>query len=412
MVWTNRGVRTCGWRRFACALMTSLGCLVCVPVAAGEWLIEDAVGAPGDIVDVPVFFRADGRTAVAISTIYFSIPLHVDVQGVLPSDGEGLCVVDGYNLVRVTIGSARRDEGTLIRVCSIPVTVGQHFRASVSMSMGAGECLDVGAQPVECTGRGASFLVDGVPRWFERAPVVVPHAAPFGPTQEALLQFDYAGNPDTPPLRSFDAPRPVHVDTIFARGDWAFRKSSAAPNAAVTALLRAVRPTYASTTDHAAGVAAARNDPLVEAVIPHAGQFPHLIYPSRPVAGQPFALWFATYACRIFIPDSYDDRIVRTEGNAVHVYVPELSLACGVPPPGEFHNLLNMPGLPAGEYTLYITGYEDDPDVPPDLSWPLPFVVAPGGVEADPVRIPVAGFAWLVALALTLVAFALRMRVR
>ena len=414
MAWMNSWRHACGWRRFACVMAVSLVCLVSAPVAAGEWVIEDATGAPGDTVHVPVFFRADGQTVAAIARVTMESPLRVRPQGPLPSDGEGICVVDEYGRVRVSLDTARREAGTLIRVCSMPVTVPRYFRTRVRMTISPGGCLDGGAQPVECIGRTATFLVDGVPRWYERAAVVVPHAAPIGPTQDALLQFDYANNPGTPPLRSFDAPRPVHVDTIFAPGDWAFRKGATPPNAAVAALLRAVRPTYASAADHAAGVEVARHDPQVEAVIPSAGLFPYRIYPERPVAGQPFALWFATDACGNFTPSSYDDRIVRVEGNTVIVLVPEErdNICFGVPPGGEFHYLFNMPGLSAGQYSLQVAGYDGDPDVPSSPSWPLQFEVAPGGVVEDPVRIPASGFVWLFALGFGLVVLALRVRLR
>ena len=102
------------------------------------------------------------------------------------------------------------------------------------------------------------------------------------------------------------------------------------------------------------------------------------------MAGQPFALWLATNGCTALIPTSYDDRVVRVDGNTVHVFVPELPNLCGVPPPGEYHTLLNMPALPAGEYTLHVTYYATTPDIEPWLDAPLQFVVAPGVLAPAP----------------------------
>lgn len=385
-----------GWRHVVAMLLAT-----CAPWAAqaGEWVLEDAVGVPGETVQVPVFFRAGTQAVATTATVFLQSPLGVRPPGPLAQDGAGSCGANLYGDVEASIDTRGQAAGTLIRVCSFPVTVPNHFRVHVPMTVRVDECIGTDAQPAVCSaGSGARFLIDTEPRWYERAAVIVPKPAPRGPTQQALLDFDYAADPAMPPLASLHAPRPAAVDTIFAQGDWSFGKVNGTPNAAVAALLRAVRPTWATRADHAAGVAAARLDPQVEGVIDRPGMFPFRVYPERPVAGQPFALWLTTSSCIVLIPTSYDDRVVRVDGNIVHVFVPELLTLCGVPPPGEFQTLLNMPALPAGEYTLHVTHYHTTPDIEPWLGEPLQFVVAPGVLAPPPVRVPTAGTVALLVL--------------
>lgn len=384
-----------GWRRFAAAALTIVAAW---SAQAGEWIISDVPGAPGETVHVPVHFRVDGQVIASTATIFLHQPLSVLPQSAI-GGGSGSCVANRYNQVEAFVDTRGQAAGTVIHVCSFPVTVPRYFGTQLPMTVRVDECIDARAQPVVCSaGSGARFTIVAEPRWFERAAVIVPRSVPRGPTQQSLLDFDYANDAATPPLASLDVPRPAAVDTIFAPGDWSFGKASGMPNAAVAALLRAVRPTWATRADHAAGVAAARRDPQVESVIEHPGIFPYRVYPAQPRAGQPFALWMAHDACTVLIPTSYDDRVVRVERSTVHVFVPELATMCAVPPGGEYHTLLNMPALPAGEYTLYVTRYETTPELEPSFDAPLQFVVAPGLVAQPPVRVPTLGASALLLL--------------
>lgn len=221
------------------------------------------------------------------------------------------------------------------------------------------------------------FLIDGPPHWRERALIVVPSAS--APPREQIVAFDYANNPAPAPLHMLDAPRPANVAHVFASfpNANAYAKSAGAPNAAVQALRGAVRAIYRDEAERAQAQASATQDPRVVGITAQA-YFGTRTWPERPRAGEPFALWHTSSLCSAVHPLHYDEREVTVMERLVRVTVPSRpGPGVGVCPGGESHSLLNVPGLPAGDYRLRLES-TSEPDGP-YLEGEATFTVLPAG---------------------------------
>lgn len=387
----------------------AFACIAALPQSASAqaWLVEDASGLPGETVPIRISFRSDGHVIAATTTVLLS-PFLSAVPGFHAGD-VGICEGSGSGgAFRVESSMGATTPGEVVHVCTVLVRVQPTYRRTVGLRAAAGMCMDRTSAMSPCIAGESRFAILGEAWPFQRSLLIVPHAAPRGPSPEQLVFFDWSDATTAAPLSGAESPRPQYVRSVFADEPWygqappppaVYSVMDGVPNPAAAALTRSVRATYADEAERQQAFDRLRSDPDVLDVVQQAPgtQF---VYPVQPVAGQPFALWFWTSVCGNYTPSSYDDRIVRVEGNVVRVHVPERGQQmCGVPPPGTIHHVLNMPALPAGTYSLEVHGYYATPgDGYPSLADPMQITVRGGVVVAAPSVVPATGLPMLVLL--------------
>jgi hypothetical protein len=372
--------------------------------AVSGWLVSDGSAAPGESAQIEVRFRNDGDVWFAQAKVFVDWPLSIPAAGTtFGVASTALCVSESQSRAAIElVDHSGTPHETL--VCRIPVTPRpDETRRTVRIAV-VGTCLHVSGSPVPCERGEGSFHIDGPAPWRERNLVVVPKASPLGPSRSALLDFDYA-SPQAAPLQTFDAPRPRDVSSSFAGfpDDGAFTKAGAQPNAAVAALLRSVRASYQTEADVQQALGSARADPQVEAALTTTGWYGARVYPAQPTAGVPFALWLTTGVCTAF-GGELDDRHVTVESGRIDVEVPfgPFGGGHGVCPGGELHFLWNMPGVPAGQYTLRIATF-DNLDNTDSERYSIPVTVVAQGAATSALRsIPAVDSRMLGALAIAL----------
>ena len=367
--------------------------------AAEQWRLTDAAVRPGETAHVELRVRHDGEVLPGSSLRVIVHGRQVLVSGGIVESGGGmLCSRTGESVVQVQVVQPPA-HGAEQLVCRIPVrTYPDAFRetsyVAATRTCPPGESCEEVAR--------SNLLVDAPAHWRERALIVIPR--PEGPSQAALLAFDYANPSASAPLRTFETPRPAdvaHAFEAFPAGS-AFAKSSVPPNPAVAALLRSVRAIYRDETARAAAQTHAAQDGDVEGVLADAW-YGMRIWPTQPIAGEPFALWHAAPVCTPVVPQHFDEREVAVAGDQVVVTVRDNQMvdfaSC---PDGEIHALLNMPGLPAGTYRLSLRSVSAFGEATEQAS--IPLIVRARGSAAAPAIHAVPGSS-LPALVLLVLAF-------
>ena len=360
---------------------------------------------PGSYAQVYIHFDADDAPVSGVATVDASNWPHVQ----LPEEGSEFfghdvtCRFGANGLITATLEDWHGDGVGPLAYCNFSVLIADDAPSTtVAIGFQSVSCLDVNAAALPCEGRTGTLFIDGPPTVAERSFLVLPHAPPRGPTGEVIDAFDPADPASPLPLQAFASPRPMGMRTNWrgSENELYFQRA----NVAALSMLNAMYVTYASIGERDAGLALARNDPGVGAVFPDGGMPPLYLYPELPRARQPLALYLLTGICEPYYTDDPDDREIEISGNTVLVYLPtDNDNLCGVPPPGSYAHILNLPGLAAGDYTLRVLSRPMYPGDEVEDRYVFDFTVAQGvPTMAQPREIPGPAIGWLIALALGL----------
>lgn len=336
---------------------------------------------------VEVRLQNDGRVAsftgrVSVDEMYLRRPPF----GWRSEGGQGLCTVSVSWGVDVDVALWPVVASEDLLVCRFPLQAAGVTRRNVALSV-RGECRDLAGGLLPCEFSNGSVMVDGLDPLPERSMAFIPKLPPQAPARSQILAFDYRASSESAPLVSLDSPRPESAESIFVAWYSPLKGAVGAPNLSVQELLRAVRVVYADSESRDSGLRRVAVDPAVHAVLPAGMNGAASIYPARPRPGQPFALWLTGPTCTYYIADHHDDRQVLRDGHRLLVHARYRADPCGVRPFGNHHALLNMPGLPAGRYTLEVLprNWETGED-----AWYAPRYSLDLIVEGEPASTPVA----------------------
>ena len=377
--------------------------LVLIPqiAGAGTWLIRATDTRPGSNSFVRISFRADEVTTSGVATIETAGWPHVR----LPEEGWEYagCRVGAAGRLTISSTSLLGTSGSERDICYF-VARANSDAPSTTLSVGFSSvsCLDASSKPVNCDSQGGTMFIDGPPTIADRSFMLLPHGPPRGPARAVLEAFVPLDPSSSPPVQSLASPRPIRYFVGY-RSPWSDLFHERANRAAVS-LLSKMYATFGSISERNAALSLAGADHQVAAVFPE-GRLPSpFVYPTRPVANAPFALYLRTGICEPYLTDHPDDREIEIEGNTIRVYLSEDNEnLCGVPPPGEFEHVLNLPGLPGGEYAIRVVSR---PEYPGDVvreRFALPLTVARGVPSVNtPQQVPGPAHAWLAALSLAL----------
>ena len=327
--------------------------------AAAQVYVENGSAKTGETAFVDVRLKNDGE--VAFVAAYVEIPqLHFVYlpDGQVFESGSFATCREAFGGVQIVAAPQETAAGIDSLLCRVPLTPSSEVRRALTIEV-RGRCQDQFDAEVPCEFVAGSFYIDGRGTLSDRTVALIPELPPVAPAQADIVAFDYSDASRAAPLAALDLPRPESV-TRLSFGPYPVA-AAGTPNSAVQELLRAVRVSYQDIEAKEAGLGAATRDSAVRAVIatPISEINRSFVYPHRPAALQPFALWIDIRQCDFFAPTGYDDRDVRLEGRHITVLVPyRTDLGC---PPllGAIRGgslVLNLPGLAPGEYTLELRG--------------------------------------------------------
>lgn len=385
------------------------GLVLSSEASASTWSVSVNWARPGAYAWISIRLDADSTVASGVAVVDTSDWPYVELSEVdaITHRYRAVCEVAAGGLIVATLEGAELDP-RYDAYCDVMVWISADAPSTTfPIGFASVSCLDEHSAPVSpCEGSPGSLFIDGPPTLIERSFLMLPHAPPRGPAVDVIDAFDPANAASTAPVESLDAPRPIRY---WPRVQGPLGEPYLRPaNDAAYSLLKAMYVTYGSLEDREQALAAARVDPQVAAVFPDA-EMPHLyLYPERPRAHAPLALYLETGICEPYRTDHPDDREVDVIGNTVVVYLStDNDNICGVPPPGTFPHFINLPSLPAGEYHLRVTSRPYYPGHEVKDRYTLDFSVA-GGAEpiAEPLVVPALADTGLIALFVLVTAIA------
>lgn len=337
------------------ALLLVLLASTATSALAAELRIGTAQGYPGDTVELTLSLQGDGATVSAEFLIrrnyvahYASPPATVLAPGVT-------CNLEHESL-RVTWNGSASTE--LMELCELRMTIhGEDPRLNPSIFGEPRHCLDAGNTEQPCSiVRGHIDVVHEIERSF----IAVLREPPAAPSLQEVVAFDYSDTSATPPLRFTDTVRPEYVragnlSRATEYGPWLLDN----PQSPITRLdERGARFTFATLEQRAQALASARRDPAVREIVESLNLVgPSQTYPVRPRENQPFGLYLVGFSCPAIDIATPESRSVEVVGSRIEIvlesYDPE-QLCFGVLLPGHTGAIVEVPGLPAGTYSVGI----------------------------------------------------------
>lgn len=371
---------------------------------ASTWRVWVFWATPGASAMLSISLQAERPLASGVAIVdagdwpYVTLP----EAGTVINGYGGVCHVGADGIITATL--QRTDPGASQHLyCQIHVQISPDAPSTTfPIGFESVACVDGNAAPVACDALPGTLFIDGPPTVADRSLLLLPHAAPRGPSREAIDGFDPTDAGSMPPLRTLSSPRPIRMQVRYRGPD--LEDDVRIANPAALAMMNAMYVTYASIADRDRALRFAETDRAVAAVFPHGGLPSVYLHPARPRAGEPLALYLETGICESYRTDDPDDREVEVSGNEVRVYLPtDNDNMCGVPPPGVIPHILNLPSLAAGNYVLRVLHRPYYPDEVVDNRYTLAFTVAPGQTAiAGPRQIPGPTAGWLIMLVLVM----------